>query len=148
MSDARRNTAIALGVAIGLLLAGMLARAWFSGRGGNVGPLGVELCTPSCELKSWFDLKAPVEITVLALTALGSAIMSVALAAHAFAMVLKRAHARILRKWLLVSAAIAVLSSAGVIVRMLSEPFSLGYPGFLAIAGAIGVLGIVYRLKP
>ena len=42
----------------------------------------------------------------------------------------------------------AVLASAGFIVRMLGEPFSLSYPGFLAIAGGIGVLGIVYRLKP
>jgi len=148
MSDARRNTAIALGLATGLLLAAILARAWFSGVGGNVGLAGVELCTPTCKLKSWLDLKAPTSITVLASIALVATIASVALAAHAFAMVLKRAHARILRKPLLVVASISVLASVGFIVRMLGEPFSLSYPGFLAIAGGIGVLGIVYRLKP
>ena len=148
MGDARQSTAIALGVATGLLFWGVIAKEWFTGSGGNVGLAGVELCTPFCELKMWTDLKAPVEITALAFTALVFGIKSVALAAHAFAMVLKRQHQRIKRKWLLVSAAVTVLASAGFLVRMQSEPFSLSYPGFFAIVGGIGVLVIVYRIKP
>ena len=49
---------------------------------------------------------------------------------------------------LLVSAAVTVVTGAGFLVRMLSEPFSLSYPGFFAIVGGIGVLAIVYKIKP
>ena len=148
MADARRNTAIALGVAIGLLFWGVIARVWFDGPRGNVGLVGIEHCTPFCTLKLWHELHAPTELTVLGFTAFLFGLKSAALAAHAFAMFIKREPARIKCKWLYVCTAITVVASAAFLVRMLGEPFSLSYPGFFAIFGGIGVLVLVYRIKP
>ena len=147
-ADRVRNTAIALGVLIGLLFWGVIARVWFDGPRGNVGLVGLEVCSPFCELKTWLDLKAPTAITVLGLTAFLFGLKSAVLATHAFAMVLKREPARIKRKWLLACTAITVAASIGFLARMADEPFSLSYPGFFAIIGGIGVLVLVYRIKP
>src|SRR5688500_7143412 len=56
-----RNAAIALVVCGLLLLIGLISRAWFSTRGGNVGLLGVEECRGAiCRGMSWFDInRAP-----------------------------------------------------------------------------------------
>ena len=142
-----RNQAIALGVSIGLLFWGVIARVWFTGAHGNVGLVGVEVCTPFCKLTLWHDLKAPTEITVLGFTAFLFGLKAVGFAAHAFAMVVKREPMRIRRKWLLASTAITVGAAAAFLIRMLGEPLSLSYPGFFAIVGGIGVLVLVYRIK-
>lgn len=146
--DATRvRTAWMLGVCIGLLFWGVIARVWFAGPEGNVGLVGLEVCTPICELRTWDSLPAPTVLVVLGFTAFLFGLKAVALAAHAFAMVLKREPVRIKRKWLVVSTAITVAASAGFLVRMLREPFSLSYPGLFAIVGGIGVLALVYRIK-
>lgn len=148
MADPRtRNTAIALGVCIGLLFWGVIARVWFHGPAGNVGLAGVELCTPFCTLKTWLDLHAAPEITVLGLTAFLFGLKAVVLATHAFAMVLKHEPVRIRRKWLLASTTITIVTCIAFLVRMLGEPFALSYPGFFAIFGGIGVLVLVYRIR-
>jgi hypothetical protein len=144
----RRNTAIALGVCVGLLFWGVIARVWFSRGFENVGLFGIETCAPFCTLKLWTDLRAPGEITALGFSAALFGLKAVALAAHAFAMVLKRRPERIKRRWLLVSTAITVAASVGFLVRMLGESWSLSYPGFFAIFGGIGVLVLAYRIKP
>lgn len=147
--DARtRNTAIALGVASGLLFWGTIARVWFTGPGGNVGLAGVEVCTPFCTLKTWLDAKGPTDITVLGLTAFLFGLKAFVLAVHAFAMVLKGEPARIRRKWLLASAAITVICAIGFFARMLGEHMSLSYPGFFAIFGGAAVFVLVYRIRP
>ena len=148
MSDTRvRNEAIALGVCVGLLFWGVIARVWFSAANTNVGLVGIEVCTPICELRTWLDIKVPTEITVLGFSAFLFGLKSVAFGAHAFAMVLKREPARIKRKWLYVCGAITVATAAAFLVRMLGEPFSLSYPGFFAIIGGIGLVATVYKIK-
>jgi hypothetical protein len=148
--DARRvrNTAIALGVAVGLLFWGVIARVWFAGLNGNAGLVGVEMCAPLCMLKLWPDLEAPLEITVLGFAGFLFGLKSVALGAHAFAMVLKREPVRIKRNWLLGCTIVTVVACAAYLVRMLGEPFALSYPGFFAIFGGIALLVLVYRIEP
>ena len=152
MADAsdvqRRTTAIALGVSIGLLFWGVIARVWFAGPRGNIGLAGIERCTPFCELTLWLDANAPTEITVLGFTALLFGLKSVVLATHAFAMVVKRERMRIRRRWLLVCTSITAAACAGFLIRMLGEPVSLSYPGFFAIIGGLGVFVLAYRIKP
>jgi hypothetical protein len=152
MTDAadtqRRNTAIALGVSVGLLFWGVIARVWFSLGPEHVGLYGIETCSPFCELKTWIDLEAPAEIAVLGFTAFLFGLKAAVLATIAFARVLQRQPERIKRRWLLGSTAITVAASVAFLVRMSSEPFSLSYPGFFAIFGGIGVLVLGYRIKP
>jgi hypothetical protein len=148
--DARtRLTATVLGVAAGMLFAGTIARVWFSGPAGNVGLAGVEVCTLlSCTVKTWLDVHAPADITLLGLGGFLFGIKTFALAIHAFVMVVKREPVRIRRRWLLASAAIAVACSIGFLARMLGEPMTLSYPGFFAIFGGIALFAVVYRIRP
>ena len=148
--DARtRLTATVLGVAAGFLFAGTIARVWFSGPAGNVGLAGIEACTLlTCTVKTWLDVHAPTDITVLGLGGFLFGIKTFALAIHAFVMVVKRQPQRIRRKWLLASSAIAVVCSIGFMARMLSEHMSLSYPGFFAIVGGIALFAVVYRIRP
>jgi hypothetical protein len=148
----RRNTAIALGVAVGLLFWGVIAREWFTASTSNgthnAGLYGIEVCTPICALKTWDKLRAPGSVMWSGLIAFLFGLKAVALGAHAFAMVLKREPARIKRKWLLASSAITVVACVGFLARFSDYgPFALSYPGIFAIIGGLGLLVLGYRIK-
>ena len=140
--DARtRRHAIVLAACLVLLFWGTIAKRWFGLGDDSVGLAGVEVCHMFCELKMWTDAHAPMLVTVLGITGFLGGLNAFGFGAHAFAMVLKGKPEKIKMQTTIWLSAITAIACIGFLVRIgtQSATYQLSYPGFLAIAGSVGL---------
>jgi len=149
-----RNAAIAL-VACGvLLLVGVISRAWFSTRGGNVGLLGLEECRGAiCRGMSWFDIKrAPTELKMFSTIGIVGIVVALGFLAQAAAMLFKRQAHRVMMVPLNVALGIAAFGCFSFFFHLtfgeMSRKLSVSYAGLFAMGGIIAasiIIGAMVR---
>jgi hypothetical protein len=145
-----RNAAIAMTACLVPMFWGVIAREWFTAGHDSVGLAGIEQCHLFCELKVWNDLDAPIEIRILGLSAFLSGLNAFALAVHGIVMLLKGKAEKIRFKWIVWLSIITAGLCIGFLLRMMlgsdGSHLTLRYPGFLAIAGSIAIVPVLYKL--
>lgn len=137
-----RNAAYALFGACVLLAIGLLARSWFSARGGvHVGLLGFEVCEGShCESASWLDMpKAPSEMKMFVMFALVAGAAAIGFMIHAGVMLLRGQPQQVKLKPLNIALGLSMFGALSFLMRLmageLSRGLSVSWAGILALAG-------------
>lgn len=144
-----RNAAIALVACAALVLIGVVARSWFTARGGSLGLLGIEECRGGrCMSLNWLDIeRAPGEIKLFASVGLLAGLAAIGFAIQAAVVLFKGQPQRVLYKWLNGSLAMAAFGCVGFFFTVgfgeLSRKLSFSWAGFFAIGGIIAASVIV-----
>lgn len=149
-----RNAAIALAVCGVVMLVGLISRAWFSTRGGNVGLLGIEECRGAlCRGMSWFDIqRAPTELKMFSTIGIIGIVGALAFLAQAAVMLFKRQAHRVAMVPLNAALGIAAFGCFSFFFHLsfgeMARKLSVSYAGLLAMGAIIGasiVVGMMVR---
>ncbi|MBA3397204.1 MAG: hypothetical protein H0T89_31545 [Deltaproteobacteria bacterium] len=153
ITDTRARTAgIALLVAGALLLVGIVARSWFSARGGSIGLLGVEECRRGiCQSLTWLDInRAPTELKLFASVGLLGALAAIGFLIHSATMLLKQQPKRVMFKALNGTLAIAAVGCFGFFFHLafgeMAKRLSISWAGFFAMGGLLAASVIAASL--
>ena len=142
-----RNAGIALAACGVLLLVGLLSRAWFSTRGGNVGLIGLE------GGMSWFDVKrAPTELKLFSTIGIIGIVVALGFLAQAAIMLFRREAQRVMMVPLNATLGIAAFGCFSFFFHLtfgeMSRKLSVSYAGLIAMGGIIAasiIIGAMVR---
>jgi hypothetical protein len=149
-----RNAAIVLAVCGVVMLVGLVSRAWFSTRGGNVGLIGLEECRGAlCRGISWFDVKrAPTELKMFSTIGIIGIVGAIAFLLQAAVMLARREAHRVMMVPLNAALGIAAFGCFSFFFHLsfgeMSRKLSTSYAGLLAMGGIIGAsiaIGLMVR---
>ena len=138
-----RVAAIALLVCGVLLLVGLISRAWFSTRGGNVGLIGLEECRGMmCRGVSWFDVKrAPTELKLFSTIGVVGIVAAFAFVMQAAVMLFKNNARKVMMLPLNIALAVAAFGSFSFFFHLtfgeMSRKLSVSWAGIVAMTGII-----------